>query len=455
MRDPIATLRGGVAGAVEGASSLITPLDVATAGTASVLRGPRQALRAMLPGRVAARSVQATADDALPVARNIRAIAGDTASPPAGVDLPVAPGIRSIATATPPASARTPMSAEGIPGGDVPALRMREPWQATPVPPEQPIPRERLYEFPSIQKMPEEVRGDITDLLERHQGFTSQRRGVQSIERTEALSERIDVPIERLTPGKALTAEELAAYRNAVASVLTKRQPLAEKIAAGRATDVERLQFDEMTHEAVALTASFRGAKAEAGRALNILRSRARVLEYGDAAFIEAALKAPGFAEDTARVARAVAEAGGDPLKQLQALREAGGTGFDRVAGLYYNSLLSGVKTNLRNAIGNTFNAIANTITPLGAAPADSIRARLTGAPRTVFAGEFGQNIAGAFAGLEAGFRDALFTLRHEVHAVVSQSRRRRQVRPAARRASGRGAKELSDACARCLRCIL
>lgn len=284
----------------------------------------------------------------------------------------------------------------------------------TPIPQAEPIPRARLLEFPSLQKQPAEVRDGIAAILEQHGGFTAQRRHVQSVERTQALADRLEVPLRELRPGTALNAEELEAYKNAVASVMTQRQPLLEKIQRGTANDVEKLQFAKLTDEATVLIANFRGAKAEAGRALNILRAKARVLEYGDSSLIEAAIKAPGFDGNIKQLAAEVAAAAGDPLKQLQILqRTASGTFYQKAQAAYYNSLLSGVKTHLRNAIGNSANAVANLLTPIGAAPIDVARAALTGTPREVYLRELPEGVVATFTAMPQAFRDFLFTVRN------------------------------------------
>lgn len=282
------------------------------------------------------------------------------------------------------------------------------------VPPSRPIPTARMLEFPSLQKMPEAIRGEIANLLEQHSGFTEQRRNVQPMARTEALADRIEVPLKTLNRETALNAEELAAYKNAVASVMTERQPLVEKIRNGTATDAEKVKFSELTDRGTVLIASYRGAKAEAGRALNILRNKARVLEYGDEGFIRKAMEAPGFSADLERISKAAVEAGGDPLKQLDALRAAAvPTRWQNAQAVYYNSLLSGVKTHLRNSIGNSFNMLANLVNPIGAAPADAIRSRVTGAPRTTYLAEMPTSVAATVTAMPGAFRDALFTVRH------------------------------------------
>jgi hypothetical protein len=215
-------------------------------------------------------------------------------------------------------AAQEAVNRRGLPKG--PSLRT---LPTTDVPSSKPLPPSRVLEFPSLQKMPEPIRAEIADLLEQHGGFAKNRRNVQPMARTEALADRIAVPLKELRPGTALNAEELAAYKNAVASVMTERQPLAEKVKNGTATPVEQVKFSELTDRGTVLLASYRGAKAEAGRALNILRNKARVLQYGDEAFIQEALAAPGFQADLKRISQAAIDAGGDPLKQLQALRGA------------------------------------------------------------------------------------------------------------------------------------
>lgn len=281
------------------------------------------------------------------------------------------------------------------------------------LPPQKPIPAERLHEFPSIQKMPSVIRADIEEMLQRYQGFEAQRRGVQSWDRTQEIAKDLWLPLETLKPGKALNAEELSAYQTAIATALTMRKPLLEKIADGSATDWDRLQASHLTDVATILTASYRGAKAEAGRALNILRAKARVLDLRESAFLERAMKAPGFDQDLTKLSKEALDAAGDPLKQLEILRRRSATWFDYLQAVYYANLLSGLKTHLRNTIGNSFNVLANTVTPIGAAPVDVLRKVRFGKDRTVYLGEIPQSMIGAFIGVQQGMKNALFTMRY------------------------------------------
>ena len=192
---------------------------------------------------------------------------------------------------------------------------------------------------------------------------------------------------------------------------ILKGYQILDKIKDGTATDWDKLQFSHLTDVATILTASYRGAKAEAGRALNVLRVKARVLDLQESKFLEAALTAPGFQKDLMAVSKAALDAQGDPLKQLKLLRQrAEADWFDVFQAVYYANLLSGLKTHLRNGIGNSFNVLANTITPVGAVAADIARTVTTGRPRSAFLGEIPQNVIGGFIGLDRGFRNALFT---------------------------------------------
>ena len=297
---------------------------------------------------------------------------------------------------------------------DLPPVQTVRPVRGRPRVPAGDIPAEKLLSFKTIAKMPRQVRGEIANLLAKHGGFADQRRGVQSFARTQALADRIDVPLDPLVKGQALSAEELSAYRNAVASVFTERQPLAEKVAKGTASDADKVLFSQLTDTATTLLASLRGATAEAGRALGALRMKARVLEYGDAAFIRQALEAPGFEKDLQRIAKAATDAGGDPLKQLQALRAATSQStFDRVSSVYYQGLLSGVKTHLRNGIANSFNLLANLTVPIAAAPIDLVRATVRGGSRQVTLGEIPRAAVATATAMPQAFQDAFFTLRH------------------------------------------
>jgi hypothetical protein len=63
--------------------------------------------------------------------------------------------------------------------------------------------------------------------------------------------------------------------------------------------------------------------------------------------------------------------------------------------------------------IGNSANAVANLVTPLGAAPVDVARAAIRGVPREVYLGEVPVGVTATFVAPPNAYRDFAFTMRH------------------------------------------
>jgi hypothetical protein len=282
------------------------------------------------------------------------------------------------------------------------------------IPPTGPIPEAKKFDFPSIKKMPEEIRGDLeTALRENAPRMIEARRGVQTFARQQALATRVEVMLKQTAPGKAFNAEELTAYKNALASIMLRQQPLAQKVAAGTATDLDRFVLMKMTQDSVALLASYRGAVAETGRALGSLRQNARVMKMGNMAFMEALAKDPKLAKNSQRIAELVIEAGLDPIKQQKILSRETTSLFDKASALYYNSLLSGVKTNLRNTIGTSLNMTAGLVNPIFAAPVDVLKKAVTGSKREVFLGEVGKQLTATINAIPKAVSRFNFVMKH------------------------------------------
>ena len=113
----------------------------------------------------------------------------------------------------------------------------------------------------------DDVQDAAEDILVRHGGFPRQRRGVQSVARTEGLADRVEVPTSRpLKAGTALNAETLRAYQNASATILRKQKDLATKVGQGgmrrRPTNSS---WKRVKTEAEVLTASFRVPRRKPG----------------------------------------------------------------------------------------------------------------------------------------------------------------------------------------------
>ena len=99
--------------------------------------------------------------------------------------------------------------------------------------------------------------------------------------RSTEMASDVVLPLATLKPGTALNAEELHQYGNAVSTAFSERNAITEKIKAGTATEWDYLQFSYLTDVATTLYSSYRGAIAEAGRGLNILKAKKRVIQLG------------------------------------------------------------------------------------------------------------------------------------------------------------------------------
>ncbi len=255
----------------------------------------------------------------------------------------------------------------------------------TPVPGTGDIPAHRLLTMPVLT---DDVQDAADDILARHGGFERQRRGVQSVPRTEGLADRIAVPTDTpLRAGTALNAERMRAYQNATATILRKQRALEDAVKSGKGTPADELELARVKSEAEVLTASFRGAAAEAGRALHILRYQSRILQSGD----------PEAIKEAAQYSRHGVQ--------------------EQAQSVFYANILSGIQTHERNVLGNLSNAIYSLAAHPFAVGADAVRSVANGQPRQVFLGELPERIAGTVAALPRAFGNALRAARTGVAA--------------------------------------
>lgn len=284
-----------------------------------------------------------------------------------------------------------------------------------PIPEQKPLTKERIEgEGTLIAHMPEPVRKGVAEVLDSNNHFEAQRRGVQTNERTEALADYVNVESRKALPkGTALNAEETHAYANAVATTQDKIDGLAAKVKDGSASDFDLAALARAQQEQVVQMASFLGARAETGRALQAHKMLGQILEGNDIIAIRAALKNPKLRENLQNFAEKWSTLGSDAEK-LEFLRsQQAQSWMDVVKGVYYSNILSGVKTHLRNIIGNTANAAFSNAAHIAATGYDIGRSVLTGKERTIFASELPHRAFGTVMGIKQGIDDALMTLQH------------------------------------------
>jgi hypothetical protein len=277
-----------------------------------------------------------------------------------------------------------------------------------PIPQPRPRTRDELLSWKTIKNYPEDVRDDLVELLE---GSNDQRRGVQPIARTQALGQMLTVPTEPMHPGTMLTPEQVSAHKDVMASAGQEAYDLVRKYAAGEASPEEKLRALQRLAEFKIVGSNLSGAVTESARVLRLMRETSRVMPLTDSDFLKALMANPKF-EDFDQLAKAVdATHGNMPAMYDLLVKSRTSTGLEKLQNFIYFNILSGVKTPLRKTIGDTMNTAFNLANYPFALGADVARAKVTGAPRTIMAGEFVPQVMGAMHGVMQGAKEFAFIL--------------------------------------------
>lgn len=206
-------------------------------------------------------------------------------------------------------------------------------------------------------------RGDVRGALDEeamrlNNNFEEGRRGVVTHEETQRLADEYgfgDLMSRRR--GQADNASQLAARRNYLAATRTVMNEAADAAVGG--SDAAKLEFGRAWTMHVAVMEDFLGARAEAGRALNILRTlpHADIANYQQIRkMLDATAGATGGVDNLEAVAAMVAGLKNDPAAASRIARLAMKPGFaDKVYEMWISlGLLSNPVTHARNIVGNT-----------------------------------------------------------------------------------------------------
>ncbi|MGH8897531.1 MAG: hypothetical protein ACRDZ4_11005, partial [Egibacteraceae bacterium] len=284
------------------------------------------------------------------------------------------------------ASAEAAQEAQG-------SLFRRVPGLAGDVPPISPIPDSRLTElsdsvdrlFPHLGEV-EKVALKST-IAEQGDELLYHSRSVQSVERTDALAQELVFDLAKPLPkGTALNAEQMRHVVNLVSPLQERVTALAGEVTARPGDDVLKLKLQHATTRLTNVLFAYSGARAEAGRTLNILRQQAKAMAVGDAKSILAARK---LGIDADAIAKVIAASPDDPVSQYKQLRDMYRPDWkDKLKWYYYSNILSGPQTHARNLVSNVVNlSLRPATTPLAAA-VDVAGAKFGAREREVFAGE-------------------------------------------------------------------
>lgn len=235
-------------------------------------------------------------------------------------------------------------------------------------------------------------------------------RETQPVQRTKDLADELVFDPEVAAAkarGQTWKAEELHAAGSHIADILDDMQPLAEHVKANPDDLAAQLQLQKKQSELVASVGAFEGAKAETGRALNILKYQMTALRKGDPGLIKAALRRGADANKILEIMRLPTDA--EKMKALMALQTP--TKFETAKSFWMSNLLAGPKTLIRNTVGNIVPPTLDIVTTPFAAGVE----RLRGVPlaeRQTFAGEvpykFQALKSQQLGGMQFGLREAI-----------------------------------------------
>jgi len=267
---------------------------------------------------------------------------------------------------------------------------------------------------PLLRKFSPDLRDGIAARIEENGAlYAEQRRGEMDTEQLGHLADNLSVNVAKVLPkGTALSAEEIIALARAMRKTQQDIQRLSVSVGKRDASDITRLQLLQAQADANVITQSLMGARAEAGRALGAFNFYRRVIESGDTQLVRDVLNAPGMRNKIDGLAEGFAAVGDDATAQFAFLqRQAKTTLGDKARSYYYANILSGIGTHERNVLGN----IGNVVSDLIVQPTAAVIAKVKGDP-SIRLDELPSQAFGAVAGIEQGFKEALYTLRHGIN---------------------------------------
>ena len=240
----------------------------------------------------------------------------------------------------------------------------------------------------------------IEETAIRAENFVKQRRGVQGWEQTQQLANEL-APKIKLKPGTTLNAEELQSLGDTTAYLSNKAKQLAD-IAAKTPTEENLLKAQLANLEFLTSIQSYSGATAEAGRSLQILRKAREAIDKKDIKLVREILKQIKDPEEQEKILAGLSKiAPDDILGQFRFLQSINKPQVgDYITELWYNSILSGPFTHLRNLIGNTANLTFEIVS--------GAWKPLVGKGKEYSAENFGTVI-----GLKEGLKKAVFALKN------------------------------------------
>lgn len=236
-------------------------------------------------------------------------------------------------------------------------------------------------------------------------GFDAARRGVVSHEETSALASQLGMTADDLLkrrPGQALNAEQALAARRILAQSANELVNLARRTVGG--SDEQLATFRRAWVRHAAIQEQVTGAIAEAGRTLSQFRMVADS-RMAPQRILRAAIDGGGGRDGLEATAQRIIDLQRDPAQLNRFARDAANPSIgDKVWSLWYNSILSGPFTHLRNIIGNSVNVLMNVSEHGVASALGKVRGSVTGSNDRIVGREVSARLYGLMQGAVDGF---------------------------------------------------
>lgn len=213
------------------------------------------------------------------------------------------------------------------------------------------------------------VKAVIADTALRNAGKIDEaRRGVIANEQLLKLAGELDLRrdvVEKVLTresGGVLNPETIVAARQVLSASADRLKSLADMIAAGKATDIDKVTFARQVQFHNEYQTQFMGARAETGRALNAfsipvgseetVAARIQEIIKGAGADVETLARAVAMTDSVAGVTKAV---------RVGLFRRSGRAAINLVNRNFVNGILSGPVTHAVNTLGNGLFQAMNT----------------------------------------------------------------------------------------------
>lgn len=252
----------------------------------------------------------------------------------------------------------------------------------------------------------DDVKALIDDVAEKMGGMQDARRGVVSNAQTtqEAQQYGLDELLGR-KPSEAWNAAQLSAGREILLELSERIGKGAALIDSGKASTEDMLAFRSMLGQHAAVQETLQGAVAEAGRALQIMRSVTAAGGRLRSKQVLEALDLQGGAQVTQKLAQQIVAVGANPVKLAKITKKGVlARSGDALTEIWINGLLSGPTTHVVNTTSNALTMLLQVPERLTAGAIGQASRLVDGAADHVAMGEAGAQLVGMLS----GFRDGL-----------------------------------------------